>query len=175
MTHKVTSALALILSVLALVYAWMISHRLEAALGNPSRDQTSEMESAKNGSSELNNSPPSYIGNVYADKSGMDGLKIRIRLRDAKEGETASDGVLTIIVADEKGQLLTKRYQVRSADFKVEEYYMHDRLMFSLPRVTFSEFSRLPTSEYGKIEVVFETSEGRRLLGANDLVTLRGQ
>jgi hypothetical protein len=177
MTQKATAILALILSVLTLVYAWTISRRVETALRNNPQRTSFEIESSRENSSALSTSSPAYIANVYANKSGMDGLKIRIRLRDDKEAETAANGILTIIVADKKGELLTKQYHVHSTDFKVEEYYLHDRLMFSLPRITFSEFSRLPTSEssFGKVAVVFEIPDGRKLVGANDNVQLLGQ
>ena len=200
MMQKLTSWTALVVSVVALLYAFATHRRVEtvlrnsaphAALGADKSETTNETqgrdreadeplrtenaESKSDTREKLNTSPATYIGNVYADKAGLDGLKIRIRLRDQNDQETASDGKLTILVADQQSNLLRKEYPVRSTDFKVEKYGIHDRLMFSPPRILFSELSRPPRTRNGKVTVVFETPDGQSLTGAADLYTLIGQ
>ena len=119
---------------------------------------------------------PAYIGDVYVDRSGLDGLKIRLRLRDNEEHETASDGTLDVTISDAYKWIWTNTYQVKATDFKVEEYYLHDRLLLSLPRITDGGFrGGGSASDYGKVECLFTTTNGLELHGINNNVRLVGQ
>ena len=126
-----------------------------------------------------NYNEPAYIAKVLAKSGGVDGIRIILLFKDAKDKGTAAAGKVVVEVYDSKengsrmaSPFAVQEFTISQSDFKNTDYGLWDDYMITLPKLVYPTGYNV-RSEYGLVKVYFTSSSGAKLTGENSHISLK--
>ncbi|MEI6514014.1 MAG: DUF4339 domain-containing protein [bacterium] len=125
-------------------------------------------------------SEPAYIAKVLGKSGGVDGIRIILLFKDAKDKGTSATGkvVVEVYEQDQYNAALTRPFAVQEftisqADFKNADYGLWNDYMITLPRLVYPP-GYVAKSKYGTVKVYFTSPNGTKLVGEGSAISLKG-
>ncbi|MFC2105471.1 hypothetical protein ACFLS0_01820 [Candidatus Bipolaricaulota bacterium] len=122
----------------------------------------------------VNSSPASYISDVVTYAEGHEAFVCYFVLKDSYGRETANSGAFTIKVSDHS-VIYSRTLSVTKSSFRLTTVgqgpYERECLLYYVGRITYSEFTRLPSSSRssGTVSIKFYPEGGEMLYGEDTL------